>query len=197
MSTERGYAPPSKFLKTLLPIAGVTLLPALLTIELYEKLCTCAEARAWDGTGHYALAQIYDQTLFPETFGWTHAYFGGMPFPNFYPPAFYWCVALLHHTGLFSFDAAFKLVLMLPVLLLPAAIWLLALKSSGGNRLVATCAALALIPLLVDHRLLHPVGLGSAGTFLIGLYTQPLGFVLLIAWYAVYAHKRPRPWRFA
>ena len=38
--------------------------------------------RAWDGTGHFAVAQIYDNSIFPDTFGWVDSYFAGMPFPN-------------------------------------------------------------------------------------------------------------------
>jgi hypothetical protein len=59
-----------------------------------------------DGTGHYAVAHLYSQSTFPDTFGWTHAYFGGMPFPNFYPPLYYWAVSALARTGLLSFEHA-------------------------------------------------------------------------------------------
>src|SRR6266404_5644013 len=146
-------------------------------------------SRAWDGTGHSAIAQIYDQTIFPNTFGWTGSYFGGMPFPNFYPPLFYWCVALLHHTHLFSFASSFKLMVVLPVLLMPAAIWLLAWFLSERNRIVATAAALTSVLLLVDLRIMGTLlaGLDYFSTFQIGLYTQPLGFVLMIAWFVVYS----------
>lgn len=179
------------------PLILATVLPILLNRSFWGEVWHGARARAWDGTGHYALAQLYDQTIFPDTFGWTHAYFAGLPFPNFYPPLFYWLVALLHHTHLLSFVSAFKLVVALPVLLLPAAIWVLAWVMSGKNRSVATGAALAIIPLLVDHRLSNPIGLSHASTFLIGLYTQPLGFVLLVAWFVTYLSAHRRLWRFA
>jgi len=149
-------------------------------------------SRAWDGTGHSAVAQVYDQLIFPNTFGWTDSYFGGMPFPNFYPPLFYWCVALLHHTHLFSFAAAFKLMVVAPVLLLPAAIWLLAWCLCGRDGIVATAAALTGVLLLVDVRITGTLlaGLDYFSTFQIGLYTQPLGFVLLIAWFVMYSSMR-------
>ncbi len=51
--------------------------------------------------------------------------------------------------------------------------------------------------MLIDYRLFHPVGLTHAGTFLIGLYSQPLGFVLLICWYVIYTKANQRPWHFA
>ncbi|HEX8560044.1 MAG TPA: hypothetical protein VF668_18250 [Pyrinomonadaceae bacterium] len=169
-----------------------TALPVVLAPRLWEEVWSGVRVRAWDGTGHYALAQIYDRGIFPDTFGWTHAYFAGMPLPNFYPPAFYWAVAALHHTHLFSLPAAFKLVLCLSVLLIPAALWWLARAVTGGGRLVAACAAFAVTLPLVDARFSYPIGLNNFGTFMIGLFTQPLGFVLLAAWYAAYLRSASR-----
>lgn len=163
--------------------------PVLLAWKLWAAVWRGELSRAWDGTGHSAIAQIYDQTIFPKTFGWTHSYFGGMPFPNFYPPLFYWCVALVYHTHLFSLTSAFKLMVVLPVLFIPAAIWLLAWFLSDRNKIVATAAALASVLLLVDLRIMGTLlaGLDYFSTFQIGLYTQPLGFVLMIAWYVLYS----------
>lgn len=165
----------------LIVLIVLTLFPVARVPKLWLAVWLGERPRAWDGTGHYGIAQVYSQSIFPDTFGWTHAYFGGMPFPNFYPPLFYWLVALLHHTYLFSFAAAFKIVLAIPVLLIPAAVWLLAYAVFDKNRAVATTAAFAVLPLLIDYRFYHPVGINHASTFLIGLYTQPLGFVLLLA----------------
>jgi hypothetical protein len=180
----------------LLPIALVLALPVVINIKLWLAVCSGGRPRAWDGTGHFGLAQIYDQTIFPDTFGWTHAYFAGMPFPNFYPPLFYWLVALLHHTQIFSFLTVFKFIVSLPVLLLPAAVWLLAWVISGRNRFVAMGSAIAIIPLLVDFRF-NLIGLSYYSTFMVGLYTQPLGFVLLVAWYVIYLKSRQSRLRFA
>ena len=163
--------------------------PVVLTWKVWAAIWRGEFSRAWDGTGHSAIAQIYDQAIFPNTFGWTLSYFGGMPFPNFYPPLSYWCVALLHHTHLFSFASSFKLMVVLPVLLMPAAIWLLAWFLSNRNRPVATAAVLASVLLLIDLRIMGTLlaGLDYFSTFQIGLYTQPLGFVLLIGWFVVYS----------
>ncbi|HEX6035806.1 MAG TPA: hypothetical protein VFY83_15305, partial [Anaerolineales bacterium] len=177
-------------------LAVVAALPAIFDWEIWSKVWAGMRPRAWDGTGHYALAQIYDQSIFPDTFGWAHAYFGGMPFPNFYPPLFYWLIALLHQTHLFSFNGSFKLVLATSVLLLPVAIWVMAWAVSLKNRLVANSAACAILPLLVDKRFFYPLGLGHASTFLVGLYTHPLGFVLLVAWYGIYLKAHLQKWRF-
>jgi len=171
--------------RRILLLAVVTALPVVLNGGLWLKVWTGGRPRAWDGTGHYALAQIYDQSIFPDSFGWTNAYFAGMPFPNFYPPFFYWCVAILHHSHFASFDTAFKLAVALPVIFLPVAVWLLA-RIVLNNSTAATFAALSIVPLLIDKRFYYPLGLSQASTFLVGLYTHPLGFILLIAWYAVY-----------
>ena len=82
-------------------------------------------------------------SIFPDTFGWTNAYFAGMPLPNFYPPLFFWIVSFLHHTHLFSFAAAFKLVIALPLLLMPLAFWCVAYRLSGKNQGIAFGAAIA------------------------------------------------------
>ena len=184
-------------LRALHPLLLISGLPLALTSPLWLQVWHGSRPRATNGSGHYAIAQLYDQTIFPDTFGWTHAYFGGMPFPNFYPPLFYWLVALVHHTHLFSFNAAFKLVMALPLLLMPAAIWLLAYFVARKRRTVAnfTAAASLFLIFVPQFQLKIISGLDYFSTLVVGLYTQPLGFVLLLIWYAAYvgAHRsRPR-----
>lgn len=170
----------------LYPVALVTLFPVALMSNFWLEVWRGVRPRATDGSGHWGVAQIYDAGIFPDTFGWTHAYFGGMPFPNFYPPLFHWLVGLLDAAGL-SQGAAFKLVLVVPVLLIPAAVWLLAWRLTGKDDKVATCAACACVMLLVSMNFqTSPCGLDYASTFVAGFYTQPPGFVLLLAWFALY-----------
>ncbi|MGH9970522.1 MAG: hypothetical protein ACREBG_22400 [Pyrinomonadaceae bacterium] len=172
-----------------LPLTLITALAILSRSNLWLAIWDGAQSRAWDGTGHSAIAQIYDHSIFPNTFGWTNAYFGGMPFPNFYPPVFYWCVAFIHHTHLLSLARAFKLMVAGPMLLMPVAMYLLGWFLSNRNRLVAAAVALSSVLLLIDLRFMGGLlaGLDYFSTFQIGLYTQPLGFILLIAWFIVYS----------
>ncbi len=183
----------------LCPLLFISALPVALTSPLWLQVWHGVRPRATNGSGHFAIAQLYDQTIFPDTFGWTHAYFGGMPFPNFYPPLFYWLVALLHHTHLVPFNVAFKLVMALPLLLLPAAIWTLAWVLAHRQRAVANCAAGASLLLLFvpQFQLTTISGLDYFSTLIVGLYTQPLGFVLLLGWYVIYLNAHRRRWRFA
>lgn len=171
----------------------VTLFPVIFTTEIWQEIRTGMRPSSWDGSGHFTLAKIYSNAIFPDTFGWTNSFFGGMPHPNNYPPLFYWLIALLDNSHLFSFLTSFKIILILPTLLLPAAAWFLAWKVSNKNSLIAFCAALSITPLLVDYRFFissGPLGISYISTFLTGLYSHPLGHLFLILWYAVYSDRR-------
>lgn len=176
-------------------LAGVTLYPVLIVGTRWLPIWNGSRPRAWDGTGHFGVASLYSQHVFPDTFGWLPEYFAGMPFPNFYPPAFYFCVALFHQAGL-TLESSFKFWLIAPLVAMPAAVWLLGYLVSERSWLVATCSAFALAPLLLDYRLYRPIGLDYLSTFGIGLYSQPLGFVLLIVWLGLFLSLRDQRARF-
>lgn len=72
---------------------------------------------------------------------------------------------------------------------MPLAIWFLAWKISGKNRTIATLSSLICVWLSVDYHFVSaafPLGLDYFSTFQIGLYAQPLGFILLLVWLFVY-----------
>jgi len=174
-------------MKRAFALALVILFPVALTSFVWLEVIRGVVSRAIDGSGHFAIGQIYDQSIFPDTFGWTNAYFGGMSFPNFYPPLFFWLVSLLHHTGLFSYGAAFKLVVGVPLIIMPLAFWAVAYFQSGKNAYVAFGTAIACATLYSLGEIFQPnTGLDMSSTLLDGFYTQPLGFVLLLAWILVY-----------
>ena len=60
----------------------------------------------------------------------------------------------------------------------------------------ALAASFAVLLPLIDYRFYYPVGINNPSTFLIGLYTQPLGFILLAAWLVLYLDERRAYWRF-
>lgn len=178
-------------------LALVVLFPVALTSFIWLEVIRGIASRAIDGSGHFAIGQIYDQSIFPDTFGWTNAYFGGMSFPNFYPPLFFWLVSLLHHTGLLSFGAAFKLVIGVPLIIMPLAFWTIAYVHSGKNEYIAFATAIASATLYSIGEIFQPnTGLDMSSTLLDGFYTQPLGFVLLLAWILIYLLPRQRLWHF-
>lgn len=179
-------------------LALIVLFPVALTSFVWIEVIRGVASRAIDGSGHYAAAQIYDQSIFPDTFGWTNAYFAGMSLPNFYPPLFFWLVSLLHHTGLVSFATAFKLVIAVPLILMPLAFWLVTYVHSGKNHAIAVGAALASAAIYSLGEVIQPNnGLDMSSTLLDGFYTQPLGLVLMLLWILVYLLPRQGIWTFA
>ncbi|HET6979071.1 MAG TPA: hypothetical protein VFI24_22245 [Pyrinomonadaceae bacterium] len=169
----------------------ISLLPVALTSFIWLEVVRGIASRAIDGSGHYAAAQIYDREIFPDTFGWTNAYFAGMSFPNFYPPLFFWLVSALHHTGLVSFGAAFKIVVGVPLILMPLTFWALAYVHSGKDQGIAAGAAIACATIYSLGEIFQPnTGLDMSSTLLDGFYTQPLGFVLMLSWILVYLLPR-------
>lgn len=190
----RGF--PSR-LKTIYWLAVISLLPIAFTSFIWLQVAGGVASRAIDGSGHYAIAEIYDRSIFPETFGWTNAYFAGMPFPNLYPPLFFWTVSLLHHSHLFSLATAFKLVVALPLVLMPLATWAIAWFHAGKNNVVALGAAIASATLYTLGEIFQPnTGLDMSSTLLDGFYTQPLGYLLLLLWVLVYLFPDQTRWRF-
>ena len=189
--------PPPR-LKTACWLGVITLIPVALTSFIWLEVIRGVTSRAIDGSGHFAIGQIYDQSIFPDTFGWTNAYFAGMSFPNFYPPLFFWLVSLLTHTGLFSYAAAFKIVVAAPLIFMPVVFWALAYVHSGRNQTIATCTAIACATIYSLGEIFQPnTGLDMSSTLLDGFYTQPLGFVLLLLWLLVYLLPRQRLSHFA
>ena len=176
----------------------IILVPVALTSFVWLEVIHGVVSRAIDGSGHFAAAQIYDQSIFPDTFGWTNAYFAGMSLPNFYPPLFFWLVSLLHHTGLVSFATAFKLVVAVPLILMPLAFWFVTYVHSGKNQPIAIGAAIASATIYSLGEAIQPNnGLDMSSTLLDGFYTQPLGFVLMLSWILVYLLPRQSIWTFA
>jgi hypothetical protein len=163
-----------------------------------RRLFGFMNSAAWDGSSHQALAEIHSTSIFPDTFSWTDSAFGGMPYPNFYPPAQLWLAALLHHSRLFSFGGAFKLAVLIPVLLLPPVIWIAAWRITRRDALAASGSAIVSLFLLADSRfyLRFNSGIDLFSTFQLGLYAQTLGFVLLALWLSIYlsaSHSWRRP----
>ena len=156
--------------------------------KIFSPSLNFLSSNAWDGSSHQALAEIHTASIFPDTFGWTYAVFSGMPCPNFYPPSQVWLAAMLYHLHLFSSGLAFKLAVLIPILLLPLAVWIATREITRRDTLVACGAVIISLFLLADSRfyLKFNSGIDLFSAFQLGLYAQSLGFVLLVLWLAVY-----------
>jgi hypothetical protein len=120
-----------------------------------------------------------------------------MPYPNFYPPAQLWLAALPQHLHLFSFGSAFKLAILIPVLLLPLAVWIAAREITGRNALAASGAAIISLFLLADSRfyLRFNSGIDLFSALQLGLYAQSSGFLLLVLWLSVHLSDSQARWK--
>lgn len=167
-------------------LAAICVCPVILASDLWRQAFSSALPRSIDGAGHAAVAHLYTHGIFPDTFGWLPELFAGMPFPNFYPPGFYWLVAALATTTGLDDIVALKAVVFLSMLLLPAAVWWLTWCVSGRLSAAHLAALLSLGPMLMPgYQGQWASGLDYMGTFAVGLYTQPLAFLALAGWYAI------------
>src|SRR6266851_9858195 len=175
----------------LLPRAAtllVLLFPSCVLAALFHAFWTdiwkLGPPRGWNASGHYANALIYAKDVFPDTFGWTKAYFFGMPFPNSYPPFFYYCVAILNRLFGVPLDTSFKLVVALPVLSVPSLLAVFSFRFCSDRRTSALLTGLLAAFLLADPRLSgsmnSPSGIDYLSVFLMGQCTQAFGFVFLL-----------------
>ena len=185
-------------LALLLRLACATLLPLLFLQKAWLGMFVRGVPRAWDGVNHYAAALLY-RSIFPDTFGYTAAYLHGMPFPNDYPPLLFFFVAALNRLGI-PFEVAFKIVACGPQLLIPPLLYLVAWKLSRKDRSVAFWTAVGSVLLELCPILIVPIsslaGIDYLSTFVIGMYSQLLGFVALLLWFLVYNSQVTAVWRF-
>ncbi len=138
----------------------------------------------WDGVAHYGVAHLYAQRIFPAVSGWMPEYFAGMPFPNFYPPVFYFVVALGTKLGL-STEGAFWTVQTLA----SAAVPLLSYECGrrlGGARVAGLVAGALAVGFLANNSPVRGLGITLHATFDAGLSTQLLAHVFTLAFYATF-----------
>ncbi len=135
----------------------------------------------WDGVAHYAIADIYARRIFPALSGWTPEYFAGMPFPNFYPPLFYFTVALLTKAGL-STATAFWGVQTVASAAVPPLTYLCGRRLSG-SRVGGLVAGVLAVGYLCTVSPFRGLGISLHSTFDAGLSTQLLAHVLTLAFY--------------
>lgn len=166
--------------------ASFVMLLMLLTIgvnwKFFQTFWQLQIIGGWDGTSHAAIGEYYSRYIFPKTWGWIPYWFNGMPFPQFYPPLFYFLLALLAKFLPLSYTTLLKgmltgLTLSLPVLLS----WITYRYTC--NRYAAFAAGLTTVFNLSFDSYGDKFGIALGGTFRDGLFTQLLGFICLLLWF--------------
>ena len=166
---------------------GTSLIDCALLLALFAAACGPFLLRAFrsavpgglDGVAHYAIADLYARQVFPAISGWLPEYFGGMPFPNFYPPAFYFAVAALTRLGLSTAAATWSLQ-ALGAAALPLLTYLCARRLSASRSGGLAAGALA-VGVLIHRHPLWLAGISLPSTFNTGLYTHLPGYCFALA----------------
>ncbi|HRC85183.1 MAG TPA: hypothetical protein PK413_06210, partial [Thermoanaerobaculia bacterium] len=165
----------------LAPIAGLLALFALVAGPYIARCFTSWVPGGWDGVAHFSVAELYARKVFPACSGWLSEYFGGMPFPDFYPPLFYFLVAALIRAGLAP-DVAFLGFQTLLSAAVPVLTYLCA-QRVARSRLAGFVAGALAIAFLVDRHPIASFGISLQATFGIGLSTQLLAFCFTLLFY--------------
>src|ERR1044072_7251644 len=93
-----------------------------------------------DASGHVALLHLYAIHIYPDIQGWVPEFFGGMPFPVYYPPLFYWLGATLMQFGINATLAA-KIITTVSFASLPGVLFGLGRRLGLSAIEAATAAA--------------------------------------------------------
>jgi hypothetical protein len=127
----------------------------------------------WDSAGHIFSAWFQKTYLFPHWTGWNPFFFAGYPHNTFYGPVYHYVIALFAVP--FGLLAAFKIVTILGISLLPVAFYFFARTWRFGPEESALLMVLMMIPVATLH-------IASGGTlysqFHVGLGAEALAFPL-------------------
>ena len=134
-----------------------------------------------DGSGHVAALYLYSLHTYPNIQGWLPEFFGGMPFPIFYPPLFYWIGATLMKLAGLSAPVSAKVLTIFSFLALPSVLFSLG-RRFGLKNIEAFAASAFAGVIACGSNIPALSGIGLLGLFEVGLYTQTLSFVWFCVW---------------
>jgi hypothetical protein len=157
--------------------AAITL---LLSLRELSAFWNAPWTGSFDGMSHVVVGEYYANNVFPKTSGWMPHWFGGMPFPDFYPPLFYWVTALIYRLTPLSYLTTVRLFLTILILALPGLTAML--TSSLTRNRWATFSAGCLSAIAVSYPD-YPYGIAADATFREGFFTQLPAYVCLLMWY--------------
>ncbi|HTK33392.1 MAG TPA: hypothetical protein VL335_02500 [Candidatus Paceibacterota bacterium] len=139
--------------------------------------------QGWDGQGHASIGEYYSDHIFPSTWGWVSQWYAGMPFPQFYPPLFYFVMAIFHHILPFiSYITTFKAFVIILQLSLPAALTFFVAHRKKSVSALWFTGIFSVLLTSSHYDIFGGYGMNTMSTFHTGMIAQLLGFVFLIAW---------------
>jgi hypothetical protein len=125
---------------------------------------------------------VYFDTIYPNTFGWIQNWYTGMPFPQFYPPLFYFFTSTLSFLTGVELKLIFKILVATLPILFPIVIYYTTYRITKIIP-VALGVGLSMILFLgIPDVMGGGLGMTLAATINSGLVTQSLALVLFIIW---------------
>lgn len=163
-------------------LGGITLVSLLL---LLVPFWSTNGLQTWDAAGHLFNAEFGYHSLFPDFSGWNPFNSGGFAQGYFYPPLFYWLVALLAHLTGLGVLFSFKLLISIAILLLPFSFYYLARSFDLDSFKATLFAIVGYAALYVPNLFFENGALGGNfdSTFSIGLF--PNAFALPFFFFAL------------
>ncbi len=167
--------------------AATGLLASLCIIALcWQKFTifwTSPFIQSWDGAAHFAASLHYSQTTFPSVWGWTSQWFTGMPFPQFYPPLFFFLTAVLYHIFFFIKPIIiFKVFITTLQASIPFIIIGITKKITRDNTATALSAIVTVVILSTSYRTLGDYGVTVSSTIHTGMYAHLIAAIFFLFW---------------
>ena len=169
-----------RFITYLFLAAGSLLV--LINFQAFTYLFTATVMPGWDGSAHLAIGELYAKNIFPSVWGWIDAWYLGMPFPQFYPPALYFLIALCSKLLFFlSYETVFRSFIFIILFLVPGSVaW--CTYGITGRKKVAIWSTFIVVLFLSFSGAESNYGVSVSSTINTGLLSHPLGFIFFVAW---------------
>jgi hypothetical protein len=149
--------------------------------SIYEYF-TLPYIAGWDGIAHQIIGEYYSGHIFPSVWGWIPYWYAGMPFPQFYPPLFYFLLGVIDHIFFFAdYLLLFKIFVVCLLVAVPLLSMHLAWKWTGRRDIGFFAGCLGVLFMSVDIGQ-HYYGVSVTSTIAIGMVTQLLGYVAFLTW---------------
>lgn len=159
----------------------VFLVFVIINIKYYLYYIRYPIIAGWDSMGHYAAGLYYIENIFPRMWGWIPGWYAGTPFPDFYPPLFYFAVALIQRITFIPYIWVFKFSVLIMLALVPVLlVWLARAIDKNNKTFHWFTAFFAIVFISFFNHYDMGLGVGIGRTLGTGLIPYLLGFLLLI-----------------
>jgi hypothetical protein len=165
-----------------LSICVLPLIYLLINFDLLTQLVSNLVIPGWDGAAHLSIGQVYAEQIFPFTWGWVDNWYLGIPFPQFYPPAFYFLIALFSKVlFFFEYEVVFRLFVVINLIITPVLFFILSHRYF--KKIAPSFLATLILVLMLSFRGGDSnLGVNFSSVVQVGLYAQLLSFNFFLAW---------------